>query len=538
MAAVAVLVAMAQPAAAHAALIGSQPADGVNLDQAPSLVVLTFSEPVTVPPGAIRVYDGQLDRVDLPVAPSDEASREIVVPLRQDLGDDGYAIVWRVVSADSHPVAGVIRFAVGDGSMVADDLVGELARDAGGSVANILGSLTRATISMALLVAFGAVAATGFGVARKLAARVAQRAAMVAIAASVLAVGFQAAAVTGQGWQALQTDIVASVMASSFGQSTWLRVIWLVALMVMVRWRAPMPIAVLAAAVAAGSLALDGHQRIGDPVWLLTSVDVVHILAAGVWVGGLVTVAAILGRDRARIDATVANGVSLFSTVALTSVGLVAVSGGVMARILVGSPAGMTSPYGWTLVAKVAVVVIVVGIAAWNRWKLVPGLRTLVDAGEDGSGGADPTVPRQMAILMRYEVALLAVVLVITGFLVATPPPADSDESRWFATTVVVDGIAELDVVVEPARVGLNTVHVYALDAAGMPTDTIDDVAFEFTYVPEAIGPLRVEPYFAGTGHWIANTDIFAFRGTWQLELIVGVDRFTESRYLITFDVR
>lgn len=103
---------------------------------------------------------------------------------------------------------------------------------------------------------------------------------------------------------------------------------------------------------------------------------------------------------------------------------------------------------------------------------------------------------------------------------------------------VSIDATTDVELVIEPASVGLNTVHLYAFDQLGMPTDAIDDVALEFTYVPEGIGPLRIDPFFAGTGHWITNTDILAFQGTWQVELIFGLDRFTEVRRTVTFEVR
>jgi hypothetical protein len=52
--------------------------------------------------------------------------------------------------------------------------------------------------------------------------------------------------------------------------------------------------------------------------------------------------------------------------------------------------------------------------------------------------------------------------------------------------------------------------------------------------VPEEIGPLRIEPFFAGTGHWTTNTEALAFDGEWRIEVIAGLDRFTEERAEIT----
>lgn len=538
------LVATTVPAAAHAVLLSSTPADGAELERAPSMVVLSFNEPVTVPPDGVRVYDGQLERVDLPVAASD-ATAEVLVPLRQDLDAEGYVVVWRVVSADSHPVAGVVRFTIGDAAALDDDTVAELFGGAGSTATGVLGPLARAATTIATLMAFGAMVATGFGVARSVASRFAMRSATVGIVASLAAVGVQAAAVTGRGWRALEPQTVSAVMTSGFGQATTLRVIWLAALLILLRWRAPTAVAVLAAGVAAGSFALDGHQRSVDPTWLLMSADVVHVLAVGVWMGGLVMLVSLLTRSHDGMDRRTVAAVRRFSTVALGTVAVVAVSGGVMGWVLVGHGGGIATPYGWTLVAKVAIVVIVVGIAGWNRWRLLPDLERLVDEPEPPAGavsptraGPDPTVPRQLTVMMRIEVGLLALVLVLSGFLVSTPPPVQSETGGLVVAAVSIDATTDVELVIEPASVGLNTVHLYAFDQLGMPTDAIDDVALEFTYVPEGIGPLRIDPFFAGTGHWITNTDILAFQGTWQVELIFGLDRFTEVRRTVTFEVR
>ncbi|MEX2562533.1 MAG: copper resistance protein CopC [Nitriliruptoraceae bacterium] len=535
-----VIVAAASPAAAHAALVASDPADGVVLDSPPSMVVLTFNEPVTVPPDGIRVYDGGLSRVDAPVAPTTDTALEVLVPLNEELGPDGYVIVWRVVSADSHPVAGVIRFSVGDGATVTDEVVAELFGGAGRDLTGVIGPLVRTVTYAASLLAFGALVATGFGVTKQAASRVAVRAGIVAIMASVVGVGVQAAAVTGRGWQALNSDVVSAVMASSFGQSTLLRVIWLAALVVLLRWRAPAFVALFASAVAASSFALDGHQRSIDPTWLLTSADVAHLLAAGIWAGGLVMLGTLLNRNGVgtspQATEIAARGVRRFSAMSLGSVGVVAVTGAIMGLVLVASPRGITTTYGWTLVAKLTIVLIVVGIAAWNRWRLVPGLDSVIHTPTSVDG--DPTVPRQLVVTTRIEAGLLGVVLVLSGFLAALPPPVQSAATQDMLVTIVeVDAEVELELVVDPSRVGLNTVHLYALDAIGMPTDAIGDIAMEFTYLDEGIGPFRVEPFFAGTGHWITSTDIFAFAGQWQVDIIVGLDRFTEIRRTVQWEI-
>jgi methionine-rich copper-binding protein CopC len=98
----------AGPAFAHSVLLGSNPADGANLDTGPSQVALTFNE--DMPPGFDVVFvigpdgkqwqDGQVTTsgpvVSVPVAPLGPAGR--------------YQVGYRVVSGDGHPVEGRTSF--------------------------------------------------------------------------------------------------------------------------------------------------------------------------------------------------------------------------------------------------------------------------------------------------------------------------------------------------------------------------------------------------------------------------------------------
>src|SRR4051794_2063353 len=101
-------------ASAHAILQASSPADGAHLDTAPASVSMTFNEPVSASLGSVRVFDGGGNRVDQ----GDVLARDttVSVGLKPGLGDGGYVVTWRVISADSHTVRGAFTFTVGAGS--------------------------------------------------------------------------------------------------------------------------------------------------------------------------------------------------------------------------------------------------------------------------------------------------------------------------------------------------------------------------------------------------------------------------------------
>src|SRR5699024_5207465 len=101
----------AQAASAHAALLSTTPEDGAVLEHAPTEAVLTFNEPVQLIDGSIRLFPGEGDPVVLDARVSDA---RVVATFPADAEDGGYALSYRVVSADGHPIAGAISFTVGD----------------------------------------------------------------------------------------------------------------------------------------------------------------------------------------------------------------------------------------------------------------------------------------------------------------------------------------------------------------------------------------------------------------------------------------
>lgn len=98
----------AGPAAAHNVLIGSDPADGAALPTGPQQVSLTFDLPVQ--PGFSTVTVTGPDGSQWQAGPPVENGAVVTAPVRE-LGPAGeYVIGYQVLSADSHPVRGAVRF--------------------------------------------------------------------------------------------------------------------------------------------------------------------------------------------------------------------------------------------------------------------------------------------------------------------------------------------------------------------------------------------------------------------------------------------
>lgn len=114
LAVVIVLLAGSGPASAHAALVGTDPADGSVVASVPDVVTLDFNEAVGTADVALTTPGGtQVEVTDVVV--EDRSVRADVAATAQ-LGI--YTLAYRVVSADGHPVAGTVRFETTSGDVV------------------------------------------------------------------------------------------------------------------------------------------------------------------------------------------------------------------------------------------------------------------------------------------------------------------------------------------------------------------------------------------------------------------------------------
>ena len=100
----------AAPALAHDALLGSEPADGAVLTEAPSQIVLTFSDAQAGVGSEVAVVgpDGAVWS-DGPVQVSEAV---VTQPLRPDMPEGVYTVTFRSVAGDGHPVSGTFTFSV------------------------------------------------------------------------------------------------------------------------------------------------------------------------------------------------------------------------------------------------------------------------------------------------------------------------------------------------------------------------------------------------------------------------------------------
>jgi copper resistance protein D len=164
------------------------------------------------------------------------------------------------------------------------------------------------------------------------------------------------------------------------------------------------------------AIAWTGHagSGAGELGILQLAADVLHLIAAAAWLGGLVSLAFLLAaacRQDALAWASVARDATRrFSALGIVSVGIILATGMVNSWILVGSLHALTvTEYGRLLMLKIVLFAAMLLIAGVNRFWLTPQLAL--------RSGSLPRALRQLARNSMIEIALGLAIFAIVGAL-------------------------------------------------------------------------------------------------------------------------
>jgi copper transport protein len=138
------------------------------------------------------------------------------------------------------------------------------------------------------------------------------------------------------------------------------------------------------------------------------------------------------------------------------------------------------------------------------------------------------------------EVAVGAVVLAMSAVLVGTPP-ARSAVAQPVDVVLPLEGSGgpsgSVQLSVDPARPGPNTLHVYLFDDAGRLTQPAG-ITVSLTETSRGVGPLDVRLQPAGPGHYVGDGMNIPGAGTWTLVVSIRLDEFTAITARTEFPVR
>ncbi|MDO9406916.1 copper resistance CopC/CopD family protein [Patulibacter sp.] len=325
-------------------------------------------------------------------------------------------------------------------------------------------------------------------------------------------------------------------------------------------------VAVVLAALLVVAPALGGHAAASSPAWALVPIQIVHVAGMGTWLGGLAGLLLVLpratrtrpaGRERHALLAAV---LLRFSPVALGSVAVLTLAGTGLALLHLTSLYDLTdTAYGRAIFVKVALLVAAIWVAVIQREYLLPRLRRLADGEEpapargatdapaaadasaatDATAATDPVADgmvraapsaatgRHVRLALRAEVLLLVAVLAATGALAGYPPPKSLDAGPVTVTRQA--GSAELQLTVDPARVGQNVMHLYAFGRDGQALRAATDLKVRAVPPGRSGGsdvPVDVPFVVSGPGHWTAAAVPLGTRGEWTMQVTFRTSPF------------
>ena len=420
---------IAPSALAHARLDSSTPSNDQVLHRAPQQVLLRFSEPVETAFGSVRVINSAARRVDdaRTTRPNPTA---VAVGLPSDLSPGTYTVAWRIVPADSHQVSGAFVFHIRKPGAGTAGLVGQVLDEQGGSqiVERAFWLVRFLSLTLILLCVGGATALACVLAGASVAVRRSLWILLVFLASglavfSLAGIGLQGAQASGVGIDAvLHRSLIGEVLDTRFGHAWLLRAalaVLLAFVAVMAARRTERGDTFLAAVACglgvliAATPAVSGHARVEGGVAVAS--DSVHVIAASAWAGGLAFLLIALWRAQSeeRWEFT-ARAVPRFSALAVASIATLLTAGVINGLLEVGSWRGLwETTYGRLLLVKVALVLPVLALGAFNNRVSVPRLRAQI---------ASTLERRRFLVSVAVELTLAVVIVGVTAALVAEPP--------------------------------------------------------------------------------------------------------------------
>jgi putative copper export protein/methionine-rich copper-binding protein CopC len=340
------------PAAAHGALDSSAPRAGTSSQTAPREVRLHFTEAPDVRLSSIRVYDAGGREVTTGRATVPAGDRSSLAAPLGALDHGTYTVSWRAVSAvDGHLAAGSYTFGVGVAVPAEQQTAVAMSH---GEAPSALAVAGRWAFFWGVALLVGAVATGAVVFQGRMPARTGLLLA-VALAGSAVGLVLLIIAAIGEAGTG-----IAALAGSATGLWLGARALWLVGAAAFAWGVARDPLAagprIGLGVAAAGTLAVHafaGHAAAPSPLrWLNLLAQWGHLVAVGLWIGGLVWLLAGLPGLGRRAQA----GAALrYSRLATTGLALVLLTGTARSLDEVGGWSGLTSTsFGRVLLVKLA----------------------------------------------------------------------------------------------------------------------------------------------------------------------------------------
>jgi copper transport protein len=409
----------------HATLLRSTPAANSHLAKPPDTIRLVFSERVVPDLSQITLVRPDGGNTQLQVANDPHDVHMLVGRIGVGLTAGRYKVSWRVVSADGHPVGGTFAFSLetapdtASSRAVAPTPLANPPRDSTAAAATPARApgLEQRSVPLAAAVFRGlglGALMTGigllfFGVTSGEHRHFSPRGLIVraiAIGALLLVAHLIAWLRYLSPSGSLSGDFIGSMFDSTVGRVELVRTLLAVLALWAIALARQDKIALFLGAACLVVSGAIGHPAAIDPYWTIPAKSL-HLLAAAVWLGGLIWLVWLSRCDEAACRAEARR----VSSVALVSVITIFLSGVLETILFLNTPGDLIhSSYGQLVLVKMIGFLILIAFGAYNRFGLVPQLNS-------------PDAARKLSRSVKQEIMVVTVVILVGGFLAYVPTP-------------------------------------------------------------------------------------------------------------------
>jgi copper transport protein len=519
-----------QAASAHATVVRAEPGFDEVVPQSPTEVRVQFSEPVKLGADALAVIAPSGRRVDRRDARVDERDPTLV-RVSVQAGETGtYRVVWRVLSADAHVVAGSYTFSVGSPSEPPPETA------LASSTAWYWQAIARWVHLIALCLVGGPLVVSLLArypsstEANFFLWSLARRGALLGFVGTILFLLAQALGLGGSLGSAFDPTVLRSTLSGRVGLLSGIRLLlfWMLYLgfsylhLRGARARFGLQLAALTLVVLIVITSLTGHPATTPPVPLSVAVDAIHLLATVIWLGGLLALVPLLARAQheaasSEVSDLLRQVLPRYAITAMASFDVLLLTGAYQLWVNLERPAQLLDTgYGKALLVKGILIAGLVALGAASAW----ALRGVWRSPEPGRPGI--TRGRRFAAL---EAAVAILLLASVGILTALPPakstgPAAEPAAASPGVTLARNaGPFLATLTLAPAEPGTNQVTVVLQDPGGRP---VEDAEVSLLVQPLGkAGPAPSRIRLERASDAFRGQVVVPSSGRWSLEVLV-----------------
>ncbi|KMN45202.1 copper resistance CopC/CopD family protein [Bacillus sp. LK2] len=502
-------------ASAHAYVVKSNPTENETLKKAPSVVKIEFDEDIQVSRfNTLFVRDSSGKRVDLKDAHIDKSNKKLLeAGLKENLKNGLYSVQWKAISADGHPIQGVIPFRIGSAEAGTDDIkVEEM-----GYVPKIDMIVERGILytSFSLFLGvlfFNLIIYKGKGIEVQSRSKKVIWISLFGIFISLLFnLPLQAKMNADVSWlEAFDPLLLKETLQLSVFGYVWITQIALISTLMIVTyfamkreklssfkvWSIPLVLFISLLIMKA----LNSHAYGLKFKEIAIAMDFLHLFAASLWIGGLSSIILLLRKEDAKWT-MYWDAIKRFSPWATGAVIVILITGLFNSTFFIPTIHSLfDTKYGLALLTKILLFVCmgILGIFHYVKGRM--------------------RAQKRLGASVKVEFIVGIIVFIIVAFMtnVQTPPMPPTGP---FTESKQVDNGYELTLHVSPNKVGQNTFHINVKDENGQPVTDMEQIVLTTQSLDMNMGKGSFKVSAVSPGEYEAEGMYINMTGNWNIHV-------------------